>query len=86
MASSSLRRCPRAATPSSFRSSAVRLGRTFVYLVFAERSLILSKAKAPQPDHDVHEGVPTGGGAASSAGEARVSRVALGFSGLRKAR
>ena len=28
----------------------------FVYLVLAERSLILSKAKAPQPDHDVHDG------------------------------
>ena len=27
-----------------------------VYLVLAERSLILSKAKAPQPDHDVHDG------------------------------
>jgi len=28
----------------------------FVYLVFAERSLILPKAKAPQPNHDVHDG------------------------------
>ena len=28
----------------------------FVNLVFAERSLIPSKAKAPQPDHDVHDG------------------------------
>ena len=27
----------------------------FVYLVFAECSLILSEAKAPQPDHDVHD-------------------------------
>ena len=27
----------------------------FVYLVFAERGLILSEAKAPQPDHDVHD-------------------------------
>jgi hypothetical protein len=27
-----------------------------VDLVVAERSLILSKAKAPQPDHDVHDG------------------------------
>ena len=27
-----------------------------VYLVFAERRLILSEAKAPQPDHDVHDG------------------------------
>ena len=27
-----------------------------VNLIFAERSLILSKAKAPQPNHDVHVG------------------------------
>ena len=27
-----------------------------VNLILAERSLILSKAKAPQPDHDVHDG------------------------------
>jgi hypothetical protein len=27
-----------------------------VNLVLAERSLILSEAKAPQPDHDVHDG------------------------------
>jgi hypothetical protein len=27
----------------------------FVNLILAERSLILSKAKAPQPDHDVHD-------------------------------
>ena len=30
-----------------------------VYLVLAERSLILREAKAPQPDHDVHEGRPS---------------------------
>src|ERR1700731_3564730 len=28
----------------------------FVNLVLAERSLILSKTKAPQPNHDVHDG------------------------------
>ena len=27
-----------------------------VYLVFAERRLILPKAQAPQPDHNVHDG------------------------------
>ena len=27
-----------------------------VNLVLAERSLVLSEAKAPQPDHDVHDG------------------------------
>ena len=46
-----------------------------VNLVIAERSLILSEAKAPQPDHDVHDGAHNGG-RASSAGEARVSRWA----------
>ena len=46
-----------AATPSSFRSSAVRLGRTVSSnLVLAECSLILFEAKAPQPDPDVHDG------------------------------
>ena len=33
----------------------------FVNLVFAERSLILSEAQAPQPDHDVHDGAHNGG-------------------------
>jgi hypothetical protein len=45
-------------TPSSFRSSAVRLGRTVSSVILAERSLILSKAKAPQPNHDVHDDAP----------------------------
>src|SRR6516225_10934709 len=34
---------------------------SFVNLVFAERSLILCKAKAPQPNHDVHDGDPNSG-------------------------
>ena len=39
MASSSFTRCPSAATPSSFRSSAVRLRQDrLVYLIFAECS------------------------------------------------
>ena len=44
-------------TDFSFRSSAVQ-GRKnrFVYLVLAERCLILSKAQAPQPDRNVHGG------------------------------
>jgi hypothetical protein len=29
-----------------------------VYVILAERSLILSKAKAPQPNHDVHDDAP----------------------------
>ena len=31
----------------------------FVYLILAECRLILPKAKAPQPDHNVHDGAPT---------------------------
>ena len=30
-----------------------------VNVVLAEQSLILSEAKAPQPDHDVHDSAPT---------------------------
>ena len=55
MASRSLRRCPSAVTPSSFRFSCGQARQNrLVNFVFAERSLILSKAKAPQPNHDVH--------------------------------
>ena len=57
-----------------------------VYLILAECRLILPEAQAPQPDHNVHDGAHNQGWRTSSAGEARVSRVALGFSGLRKAR
>ena len=56
-----------------------------VYVILAEDRLVLAEAQAPQPDHDVHEGAHNQWWRASSAGEARVSRVALGFSGLRKA-
>jgi hypothetical protein len=38
IASSSLRRCPRAPTPSSFRSSAVRLGRTVSSISFLRKA------------------------------------------------
>ena len=31
-----------------------------VYVILAERGLILSEAKAPQPDHDVHRARPKG--------------------------
>ena len=55
-----------------------------VYLVLAECRLVLPEAEAPQPDHNVHDGAHNRGWRPSSAGEARVSRVALGFSGLRK--
>src|SRR5262245_22228412 len=51
---------------------------SLVYLVLAEYRLILPEAQAPQPDHDVHDGAYNRGWRASSAGEARVSRVALG--------
>ena len=56
IASRSLRRCP--TTRRRFLQVLRRQARKdrFVYLVLAERILILSKAKAPQPDHDVHDG------------------------------
>ena len=57
-----------------------------VNLVVAEGRLVLFEAQAPQPDHNVHDGAHNQWWRASSAGEARVSRVALGFSGFRKAR
>jgi hypothetical protein len=56
-----------------------------IYLVLAECRLILPEAQAPQPDHNVHDGAYYRGWRTSSAREARVSRVALGFSGLLKA-
>ena len=52
-----------------------------VYLIFAERRLILPEAQAPQPDDNVHDGAHNREWRTSSAWEARVSRVALGFSG-----
>src|SRR6476646_4311401 len=51
-----------------------------VYLILAECRLILPEAQAPQPDHNVHACARNRGWRASSAGEARVSRVALGCS------
>src|ERR1700719_2613359 len=53
-----------------------------VYVILAEGRLVPPEAEAPQPDHNVHDGAHNQGWRASSAGEARVSRVALGFSGL----
>jgi hypothetical protein len=50
-----------------------------VYVILAECRLILPEAQAPQPDHNVHGDAHNRGWRASSAGEARVSRVALGF-------
>ena len=61
MASSSLRRCPSDATPSSLRSSSrqVRQDR-LVYVILAEHRLILPEAQAPQPDRNVHEAPNSG--------------------------
>jgi hypothetical protein len=49
-----------------------------VYLVLAERRLVLPKAQAPQPDYYLHDGAYQSGRRASSFGEVKVSRVALG--------
>jgi hypothetical protein len=46
-----------------------------VYVILAERRLVLAEAKAPQPDHDVHDGAHNREWRTSSAGEARVSRA-----------
>ena len=55
-----------------------------VYVILAEDCLILPEAQAPQPDHNVHEGAHKVAWD-HPAGEARVSRAALGFLSLRKA-
>ena len=49
-----------------------------VYLIFAECRLVLPKAQAPQPDHNVHRARRNQGWRASSAGEASVSRGGVG--------
>ncbi len=33
----------------------------FVYVILAEDRLVLPKAQAPQPDHNVHDGAHNGG-------------------------
>ena len=43
--------------------------------VFTKRGLILRKAKAPQPDHNVHDGAHNQWWRASSAGAEKVSRT-----------
>ena len=54
---SSLRRCPTITTPKSFKSSAVKLGRSeFVDRVLAKCRLILFKTETPQPISNVHDG------------------------------
>ena len=59
MASSSLRRCPTIGTPRSFKSSAVKIGRTSrIDRVLAEYRLVPFEAKAPQPTSEVHSARP----------------------------
>ena len=57
---------------------------TFVYLVVAERSLILPEAHAPQPDHDVHDDAPccVSQHIIVGPGPERLSRVVAGLFGL----
>ena len=59
MTSSSIRRCPTITTPRSFKSSAVKRGRTFSYCVLAECRLVLFEAQAPQPTSEVHDSART---------------------------
>jgi hypothetical protein len=56
----------------------------FVDLVVAESRLVFFEAKAPQPNHNVHEGAHNQWRRTSSSGAARVSRVALGYQGFAK--
>ena len=69
IASSNLRRCPSAATPSSFRSSAVRFGRTFSFISFSRnaasyfprprlRSQTTMSMLAPATGGCAHHGLP----------------------------
>jgi hypothetical protein len=46
-------------------------------VVVAERSLIPSEAKAPQPDHNVHDGDPNSGFRTSSSCPVRVSMTSV---------
>jgi hypothetical protein len=57
-----------------------------VYVILAEDRLVFSEAQAPQPDHYVHDGAYNRGRRISSSEAEKLSRVALSFSGLRKAR
>jgi hypothetical protein len=47
------------ATPNSFKSSAVQLGRTASSISFSRNAASLFEAKAPQPTPDVHNGALT---------------------------
>jgi hypothetical protein len=57
MASISTRRCPTITSPRSFKSSAVRLGRTFSLISFSRNAYIPFKTNAAQPIPEVHYGV-----------------------------
>ena len=59
----SFSRCPIAVTPSSFRVSCVRLGRTVSSISFSRKAASCFSRPTPQPDHDVHT-APIIGGAA----------------------
>src|SRR5262249_33978053 len=62
MASRNLRRCPNDVTPSSFRSSAVRVSRTVSSMSFSRKiPSYFPEAQAPQPDHNVHNQRPPSG-------------------------
>ena len=58
----------------------------FVNLVLAERSLIFTKAKAPQPHHDVHDDAPTPRSRASRSTREKSYYSSEGFSGILKKR
>ena len=67
MASSSFTRCP-SDGDAKLLQVLFRQARKYrlVYVILAEGRLVLPEAKAPQPDHNVHEGAPNQGCRASS--------------------
>ena len=87
MASSSFTRCPNDATPSSFRFSCVRLGRTVSSMSFSRKIASYFPRPRLRSQTTMSMMAPHNQGwRTSSAGAANVSRVVLGVSGLRKSR
>jgi hypothetical protein len=61
IASSSFSRCPTAVTPSSFRVSCVKLGRTVSSISFSRNAASYFPRPRLRSDHNVHDGAPNSG-------------------------
>src|SRR5580704_11120107 len=85
IASRSLRRCPNAATPSSFRSSAVRPGRTVSSISFSRNAASYFPRPRPRSQTTMSMRAPqTQGCRTSSCSPERVSRDAREVGALRR--